>query len=62
MMNLIQLLTTSESTKELLTPGGEHHGIGDGDGLVMMKNEDPNGLQICPPEEEQGLAVAPSRG
>ena len=27
--------------KELLTPGGEHHGIGDGDGLVMMKNEDP---------------------
>ena len=51
---------------ELLTPGGEHHGIGDGDWLVMTKNEDPplwspDGLQICPPEEEQGLAVAPSR-
>ena len=35
---------------ELLTHGGEHHGIGDGDGLVMTKNEDsplgaPNGLQ-----------------
>ena len=27
--------------KELLTPGGEHHGIGDGEGLVMTKNEDP---------------------
>ena len=53
--------------KELLTPGGEHHGIGDGEGLVMTKNEDPlygapNGLQISPPEEEQGLAAAPSRG
>ena len=27
--------------KELLTPGGEQHGISDGDGLVMTKNEDP---------------------
>ena len=41
MMNLIQLLTEQRPTKELLTPGGEHHGIGDGDGLVMTKNEDP---------------------
>ena len=41
MMNLIQLLADSEPTKELLTPGGEHHGIGDGDGLVMTKHEDP---------------------
>ena len=41
MMNLIQLSPTSEPTKELLTPGGEHHGIGDGEGLVMTKNEDP---------------------
>ena len=32
---------TSERMKELLTPGGEHHGIGDGEGLVMTKNEDP---------------------
>ena len=32
---------TSEPTKELLTPGGEHHGIGDGEGLVMRKIEDP---------------------
>ena len=27
--------------KELLTPGGEHNGIGDGEGLVMTKIEDP---------------------
>ena len=33
MMNLIQL--TSEPMKELLTPGGEHHGIGDGGWLMM---------------------------
>ena len=44
-----------------------YHGIGDGDGLVMTKNEDPplrspKGLQISPQEEEQGLAAAPSRG
>ena len=32
---------TSEPTKELLTPGGEQHGIGDGEGLVMMKIEHP---------------------
>ena len=31
---------TSEPTKELLTPDGEHHRIGDGEGLVMTKNED----------------------
>ena len=68
MMHLIQLLTDQRAYEGLLTPGGEHHGIGDGDGLVMTKNEDPplsrapNGLQIYPPEEEQGLAAAPSRG
>ena len=32
---------TSEPTKELLTLGGEHHGIGNGEGLVMTKIEDP---------------------
>jgi hypothetical protein len=31
---------TSEPTKELLSPSGEHHGIGDGEGLVMTKIED----------------------
>ena len=41
--------------KELVTPGGEHHGIGDGEWLVMTKNEDPlsgapNGHQICSAE------------
>ena len=39
----------------LLTHGGEHHENGDG-GWLMMTME--NGLQICPPEEEQGLAAA----
>ena len=53
--------------KELLTPGAEHHGIGDGEGLVMAKNEDPlfeapNGLQIWPPKEELEVAAAPSLG
>ena len=48
---------TNEPTKELLTPGAEHHVIGDGEGLVMTKIEDslsraPNGLQIWPPDEE----------
>ena len=52
--------------KELLTPGGEHHGIGDGEGLVMTKNEDPqsgapNRLQIWPPDEEQDVTAALSR-
>ena len=52
--------------KELLTPGGEHHGIGDGEGLVMTKIEDPrlrspNGLQIWPPDEELETRAAPSR-
>ena len=53
--------------KELLTPGGEYHGIGDGEGLMMKKNEyllsgAPNGLQIWPPDEEQEVTAAPSHG
>ena len=40
MMNLIELLPTSKPTKELLTPGGEHNGIGDGEGLMMTKTKD----------------------
>ena len=52
--------------KELLTPGGEHHGIGDGDWLVMTKNEDPplrspKRTLDLPPDEEQEVAVASSR-
>ena len=34
-------LPTSEPMKELLTPGGAHHGISDEDVLVMTKIEDP---------------------
>ena len=41
MMNSSNSSPTNEPTNEILTPGGEHHGIGDGEGLVMMKNEDP---------------------
>ena len=51
--------------KELLTPGGEHHGNGDVEGLVTTKNPlsgAPNGLQIWPPDEEQEVMAAPSRG
>ena len=52
---------------QLLMHGGEDHGIGDGEGLVMTKNEDPlsgapNGLQIWPPDEEQEVTAAPSCG
>ena len=48
----------------LLTHDDEHHEIGDGGWLMMMMATDslsgaPNGLQISPPEEEQGLAAAP---
>ena len=32
---------TSEPTKELLTPGGEHHEIGDEEGLVMTTAMNP---------------------
>ena len=41
MMNLIQLLTDQRAYEGITTPGGEHHGIGDGDVLVMTKIEDP---------------------
>ena len=42
-MNLIQLLTNQRAYEGITHSrwGAEHHGIGDGDGLVMMKNEDP---------------------
>ena len=43
---------------ELLTDGGEHHEIGDGGWRRFALSGAPNGLQICPPKEEQGLAVA----
>ena len=50
--------------KELLTPGDEHHEIGDEGSLMMTMLEDPlsgapNGLQIWPPDEEQEVAAAP---
>ena len=41
MMNLIQLLTDQRAYKKLPTPDGEHHGVDDGEALVMTKNEDP---------------------
>ena len=36
MVNLIQPITSSKPTMELLTHGGEHHEIGDGGRLIMM--------------------------
>ena len=56
MMNSSNSSPTSEPTKKLLTPGGEHHGIGDGDGVVMTKNED---LPLRSPKRTPNL---PSRG
>jgi hypothetical protein len=47
------LSPTSEPTKELLTPGGEDHGIGDGEGLVMTKIED---LPLWSPKRTPDLA------
>ena len=41
MMNLIQLLTDQRAYEGITHSWWEHHGIGDGDGLVMTKNEDP---------------------
>ena len=40
MINLIQLLTDQRAYEGLLTPGGEHHGIGDEGGMVLMKTGD----------------------
>ena len=39
--------------KELLIPGGEHHGIGDEGGLAMTKIEDP---PLRSPERAPDLA------
>ena len=53
--------------KELLTPGGEHYGIGGGEGLVMTKKKNPpfrspKRTPNLPPDEEQEVTAAPSRG
>ena len=51
---------------ELLTHGGEHPEIGDGVRFMMMMmmmmkplSRALNGLQICPPDEEQEVVAAP---
>ena len=41
MMNLIQLLTDQRTYEGITHSRWEHHGICDGQGLVMTKNEDP---------------------
>ena len=41
MMNLIQLLTDQRAYEGNTQSWWEDHGIGDGEGLVMMKNEYP---------------------
>ena len=42
MMNLIQLLTDQRAYEGITHPSGDHHGIGDGDVLVMTKIKDPH--------------------
>ena len=56
MMNLIQLLTDQCAYDGITHSDGEHHGIGDGDGLVMTKNKDPH---LWSPKRTPGL---PFRG
>ena len=41
MMNLIQILTDQRAYEGITQSRWEHHGIGDGEGLVMTKIEDP---------------------
>ena len=65
MMNLIQLLTDQRAYEGITH--SEHHGIGDGEGLVMTKIKGPplrslKGFQIGPPDEEQEVTAALSRG
>ena len=50
--------------KELLTPDGEHHEIGDGGWLMMTKMKDPplwspKQAPDWPPDEEQEVAADP---
>ena len=40
MMNPIQPITVQQTYEGITHSRWEHHGIGDGEGLVMMKNED----------------------
>ena len=41
MTNLIQLLTDQRAYEGITHSGGEHHGLGDGEVLLMTKIEDP---------------------
>ena len=41
MMNLIQLLTDQRAYEGITHSRWGHHGIGDGEGFLMTKNEDP---------------------
>ena len=41
MVNLIQPITVQQAYDGITDARREHHEIGDGEGLVMTKNEDP---------------------
>ena len=64
-MNVIQLLTDQRAYEGIThSRWGESWNwrwrkVGDDEERLSGA---PNGLQICPPEEEQGLAAAPSHG
>ena len=67
MMNLIQLLTNQRAYEGITHSrwGASWNWrwtrVGDDEMKIPLSGA-PNGLQICPPKEEQGLAAAPSRG
>ena len=56
MINLIQPITVSKPTMELLTRSGEHHEIGDGGWLMMTTATNP---PLRSPERTPNM---PSRG
>ena len=68
MMNLIQLLTDQRAYEGITHSqwgaswNWRWRRVGDDEEQRPPLFEAPNGLQICPPEEEQGLAADPSRG
>ena len=58
MIYLIQPITSSKPTMELLTHGGEHHEIGDGGWLMMTTNSpirSPERTLDQPSRESLGL-------
>ena len=68
MMNLIQLLTDQRAYEGIThsrwgaSSNWRWRRVGDDEERRSPLSGAPNGLKICPPKEEQGLAAALSRG